>query len=473
MLNGSKKWRLIAAILRHATITALCSERAHMLEEILIVDDNLEFSRSLGENLQELGFRSRNAQNGSVALAELAVGTVQLVLLDIVLGDDDGLDVLKRIRRAVPHVPVIMITGFASVATAVQAMKLGAVDYIQKPVNITVLSKLIDNAISTSAKRAENECRGDFPPKIITRNEAMLELLRKAERIAKTKLPVLICGENGTGKELIADFVHANSSRHSRPIVKINCSAFPESLLDNELFGHERGAYTGADSTFRGVFEKSDKGTLFLDEISDMHPSIQAKILRTLQNGEIRRIGGSETINIDVRFIAATNRDVQRMIAERTFREDLFYRMNAATLEIPPLRSRKEDIPLLVDYFLNGQPDSTERQLRVSSEVINVLLSHSWSGNIRELKNSISYAASLAARDTIELDDLPPGIISHKISDKPFPPSATSIEDMERIMIGNTLRQCANNKKRAAETLNISRNTLYSKMRKYGFDTTE
>lgn len=444
-----------------------------MLEEILIVDDNLDFSRSLGENLQQLGFRSVMARNGPDALSKLSPGVIQLVLLDIVLGEEDGLDVLKRIRRVAPGLPVIMITGYASVATAVQAMKLGAMDYIQKPVNIAVLSKLIDNAISISSHGVDSEGGADFPPKIITQNEAMLELLSKAERIARTKLPVLICGENGTGKELIADFVHANSTRNSCPIVKVNCSAFSEGLLDNELFGHEKGAYTGADSTFRGVFERSDKGTLFLDEIGDMHSSIQAKILRTLQDGEMRRIGGSELINVDVRVVAATNKDIPRMIAERAFREDLFYRMNAATLEVPPLRDRKEDVPLLIDYFLNsGQLQSSETRLRVSDEVMNVLLTHSWPGNIRELKNTISYAASLAVGDVIRSADLPPALTS-AASDRPIRPPGTPIEDMERLMIGNALRTCGNNKKRAAEKLNISRNTLYSKMRKYGFDAAE
>lgn len=443
-----------------------------MAKQVIIIDDDLDFSRSLGENIELLGFRVLYAQTGSDAVSEIARENVQLVLLDIILGHEDGLEVLRSIRRASPSVPVIMITGFASIATAVQAMKLGAVDYIQKPINIAVLSKLIDNAASVStAQRTSKEAderQYINPPNIVTEDPVVLELMRKAERIAKTDLPVLICGENGTGKELIANFVHEKSTRSSRAFVKVNCSAFPETLLDNELFGHERGAYTGADSTFHGVFEKSNKGTLFLDEIGDMAPSIQAKILRTLENHEIRRIGGNETIQVDVRFITATNRDIRKMIGERTFREDLFYRLNAAILHIPPLRARKEDIPLLVEEFLNSQTETWQKRLRVGSEVLRIFLAYSWPGNVRELKNTVSYAASMAEGEVIKEEDLPPALIYGERGSANDAQTSLSLAEMERVLIAAVLRDCNNNRTRAAETLNISRNTLYNKMRKYG-----
>jgi DNA-binding NtrC family response regulator len=393
-----------------------------------------------------------------------------MVLLDIVLGQEDGLSVLQQIRASYPRLPIVMITGYASISTAVTSMKLGALDYIQKPVNIGLLSKLIDNAIeSTRAPAREGESEPANSPRIVTANQSMRMLLAKAKRIAETNLPVLLCGENGTGKEVFADYIHARSQRSTRPLVKINCASFPESLLDNELFGHEKGAYTGADSVFRGVFERSNGGTLFLDEVADMLPAIQAKILRALQNNEVRRIGGNDTITVDVRFITATNKNIVQLVSDNGFREDLFYRMNAATLEIPPLRDRKEDIPLLVEYFLEELSRAGGKELRVSGEVLNVLLSHHWPGNVRELKNTVSYAASLAGGNTIEAADLPPSLLPTDAAGRPSRSPAASLADVERLMIASTLRQCGNNKRRAAQALNISRNTLYNKLKKYGF----
>jgi DNA-binding NtrC family response regulator len=445
-----------------------------MHEEILIIDDKPQFSRSLGENLQDLGYRFRTATCTADALSELKAGAVSLALLDIVLGEEDGLAALRQIRAAHPGLPVIMITGYASIGTAVSSMKMGALDYIQKPLNFTVLSKLIDNALDAGrARRNAPEGQEDAlgTPRIVTNHETMKALIAKAGRIAETNLPVLLCGENGTGKEVFADYIHAHSPRRAHPMVKINCAAFPESLLDNELFGHEKGAYTGADSAFRGVFERANGGTLFLDEVSDMLPAIQAKILRALQNNEVRRIGGDETIHVDVRFITATNRDIARLVADQGFREDLFYRMNAATLVIPPLRDRKEDIPLLAEYFLETHSRAGARRLRLGDKALNVLLSHRWPGNVRELKNTVSYAASLAAGDTIEATDLPPGLFPPTGEPDLSRPSAAPLADVERLMIESALRQCGNNKKRAAQALRISRNTLYNKLRKYGLTT--
>jgi DNA-binding NtrC family response regulator len=444
-----------------------------MHEEILIVDDKVQFSRSLGENLQDLGYRFRSATCTAEALSELKTGDISLVLLDIVLGEEDGLTALKRIRASHPRLPIIMITGYASISTAVSSMKLGALDYIQKPLNFTVLSKLIDNALGTAgAPGSPADGRGEQAgaPKIVSVQESMKTLIAKAKRIAETNLPVLLCGENGTGKEVFADFIHANSPRRARPLIKINCASFPESLLDNELFGHEKGAYTGADTAFRGVFERADGGTLFLDEVADMLPAIQAKILRALQNNEVRRIGGDETIKVDVRFITATNRNIAKLVADQGFREDLFYRMNAATLQIPPLRERKEDIPVLVAWFLDAHSRDGAESLRMSQDALNVLLSHQWPGNVRELKNTVSYAASLASGKTIEATDLPPGLLPAGSAAALSRSSAAPLADVERLMIESTLRRCGNNKKRAAQALRISRNTLYNKLKKYGLN---
>ncbi len=460
-----------------------------MENEVLIIDDRVQFCESLAENLEHMGYRGRYAVNRREALRQFAGNRrIRAVLLDIVLGDEDGIDVLRELQAIDRRVPVIMITGFASIQTAVRSIKLGAFDYVQKPIQIEVLSKVIDNAIASASERAASERaaserpapgpaesrtlwegREEPAPGLVTRNPAMLGLLDRARRIAANDLSILICGENGTGKELIADFIHAASPRRSRKMVKINCAAFPESLLDNELFGHEKDAYTGASSSFKGVFERASGGSLFLDEIADMLPAIQAKILRALQNSEIRRIGGDETIRIDVRFIAATNRDLPALIAERKFREDLFYRLNASTLHVPPLRERKEDIPPLVERFLLESGRSGSRKIRgVSEEVLARFLSHPWPGNVRELKNTVFYAAAMAAADTVEVCDLPPGLTSAGGEAFSRPDRSQSIEEHEKCLILATLHRTGYNKAKAAQLLSISRNTLYNKLKKYG-----
>ena len=442
-----------------------------MHEEILIVDDKVQFCKSLGENLQDLGYRFQFATCAEDALSCLKNGTISMVLLDIVLGHEDGLSVLQQIRASWPRLPIVMITGYASINSAVTSMKLGALDYIQKPVNLGLLSKVIDNAIeSTRAPAAEWEPDSANASRIVTASPSLRMLIAKARRIAETNLPVLLCGENGTGKEVFADYIHAHSPRSARSLVKINCASFPESLLDNELFGHEKGAYTGADTVFRGVFERSHGGTLFLDEVADMLPAIQAKILRALQNNEVRRIGGNDTITVDVRLITATNKNIAQLVSDNGFRVDLFYRMNAATLEIPPLRDRKEDIPLLVEHFLAELSRAGRKALRVSEDALNVLLSHHWPGNVRELKNTVSYAASLTNGTTIEATDLPPALLPPLAAGRPPESRVAPLDDVERLMIASAMRQYGNNKKRAAQALHISRNTLYNKLRKYGFN---
>ena len=302
-------------------------------------------------------------------------------------------------------------------------------------------------------------------PNIVTANREMISLLANAEKFAVTDLPILICGENGTGKELIVDFIHARSSRRTFRMLKMNCAAFPESLLDNELFGHEKGAYTGAEAAFKGVFEQAHKNSLFLDEIGEMPLPIQTKILRAIQNREIRRIGGSEVITVDVRFITSTNKDLPALIAEKKFREDLFYRLNTVVLKIPPLRERKDDIPLLVEHFLNEFATVHAKPvLSASDELIGKLFDFNWPGNVRELKNTVYYAAAIASRDSIDIDDLPAGMLSYDSSR----PSDNIREEMERNLILKILKKSNNNKKMAAELLNVSRNTLYNKMKKYG-----
>ncbi len=360
------------------------------------------------------------------------------------------------------------------IETAVQSIKLGAFDYVKKPLDFEHLVKVVENALQLSSRKEQSHTdsgsSAESAPRIISQNPAMLEVCSKAQKLAATDLPVLLLGENGTGKEEVADFLHANSPRHAQRMLKINCAAFPETLLDNELFGHEKGAYTGANSLFKGVFERAGHSSLFLDEIGDMPLTIQAKILRTLQNREIHRLGGNTTITVDVRFIAATNKDVGRFIREERFREDLYYRLNTAIIKIPPLRERKDDIPLLAEYFLKDYSQSHSTcATGVSQKVLESFQHYRWPGNVRELKNAIDYAAAISGGSSIQLDDLPPDFPTGPQVKTGAPDNIR--EEMEKNLILSMLQKTEYNKKKTAELLNMSRKTLYSRLKKYDIST--
>ncbi|PIE31461.1 sigma-54-dependent Fis family transcriptional regulator [candidate division KSB3 bacterium] len=440
-----------------------------MTKTLLIVDDNLEVCKSLIHNFDRFNYTSYYALNKPDALQRFLQHQVDAVLLDLRLGQDDGLDLLQHFFSLNPKVPIIILTGFASIQTAVDSIKLGAYDYVQKPINFQKLQTLLDNAIKLSQTRRENDAIKskliDATSKIITQNHRVIELCVKAKKLANSDMPILILGESGTGKELIADFIHNNSSRSSGEIVKINCSAFPESLIDNELFGHEKGAFTGADAEFQGVFERADGSSLFLDEIAEMPLTTQAKILRAIQNQEIRRIGGKQTIKITTRFIGATNKDLQERIRSNAFREDLYYRLNTATLSVPPLRERKEDILVLTEHFLQEFAKAHGTTLKVlSEEVVDVFHHYDWPGNVRELKNTINYAATISMKDFIDLSDLPAIFLNSNAQT-----NETKVMDVvEKNLIISTLKKTNYNKKKSAEILHISRRTLYNKLEKYG-----
>lgn len=448
--------------------------RNTMQKTILIIDDNATLCNTLAKTFQQLGYQAFSALNSVQAARLVSQHSIQAVLLDIMLGEEDGIDVLQQLLQLRKELPVVMITGYASIESAVQSIKLGAFDYVKKPLDFEHLVKVVENALQLSSRKEQSRTApGQFvesTPQIITKNSAMLEVCHKAQKLAATDLPVLLLGENGTGKEVVADFLHANSPRHAQRMLKINCAAFPETLLDNELFGHEKGAYTGANSLFKGVFERAGHSSLFLDEIGDMPLTIQAKILRTLQNREIRRLGGNSTITVDVRFIAATNKDVKRFIREERFREDLYYRLNTAVIRIPPLRDRKDDIPLLADYFLQEYCRNHDSSVKyVSPAVLDIFQQYHWPGNVRELKNVINYAAAISGSSSIQLEDLPP--------DFPIGPQvetgapANIRDEMEKNLILSMLHKTEYNKKKTAELLNMSRKTLYSRLKKYDIST--
>jgi len=428
-----------------------------MNKKILVIDDNDKLCKSLEVNFRQLGYNYHSCSDGKTSLDYLNKSDTDFILLDLALGKEDGLQVLSEIKKLKPFIPIVMITGFGSINSAVDAMKIGAVDYVQKPLLFPHLLKIVENHIHKPNSR-ENL----FQNGIITRSNVMITLLEKAGKLAETDFPILLTGESGTGKERIAHFIHQSSKRSSKDMLCINCAAFPEHLLDNELFGHDKGAYTGADQLFKGIFERADSGTLFMDEIGDMSFQTQAKILRTLQNNEIRRIGGNSTKKINVRFIGATNKDLSDLMSKKRFREDLYYRLNTAVIHIPPLRERKEDIIPLAEYFL--KENFEQKKLQFSSEAINILLHYQWPGNIRELRNAVHYAGALASGDEISAGDLPQDLNQADI----IPNRTGSLEDYEKALILKALKQASNNKRKTAEILNISRKTLYNKLDKYG-----
>jgi DNA-binding NtrC family response regulator len=438
-------------------------------KSLLIVDDQKNLSKSLVFNFQRFNYVCCYALDKATALSLFASQDIGAVILDIRLGEENGLQVLRQFQAMNPSIPVIILTGYATIKDAVESVKMGAYDYIQKPANFSQLLALVERAIADS-----NAVRQTFGPagdsavatgRIVTRDPSTLALYARARRLANSSLSVLIFGESGTGKELLADFIHATSPRSVGPLIKVNCASFPESLLDNELFGHEKGSFTGADSIYRGVFEQAQGGTLFLDEISDMTIATQAKILRAIQNQEIRRIGGKSPVHLDVRFVGATNRDVREMVSAGTFRQDLYYRLSAAMLEIPPLRERREDILELCESFLRefAQDDESQRKT-LSGSVRDLFLGYDWPGNIRELRNTTHYAFTLAVTPEVQMEDLPPSLV-RRLSG-PDRADASGVSEKDRI--NEMLKRTSYNKSKTAELLKISRKTLYNKIDKYG-----
>jgi two-component system, NtrC family, response regulator AtoC len=446
------------------------------MARILIVDDKENLCRSLTLNFARFDHNPVYATNANDAL-ELFVRTeVEAVVLDLKLGGDDGISLLRQFHSLDNSVPVVILTGYGTVQTAVEAIKHGAYHYVEKPARFEDLRLIVERAVSRRQKTTDTDAPAsgkDVRAQIVTEDPELKSVLARAQKLADSDIPVLIQGESGTGKELLAELIHACSARKQRELVRVNCAALPESLLDNELFGHEKGAFTGADRVFRGLFEQANTGTLFLDEIADLSLSSQAKILRVIQNRELRRIGGSETIRVDVRFIGATNRNVSELVHSGGFREDLYYRLNAATLTLPPLRQRPCDIPILVRQILSEFSENhTIRRRVVSEPVMRILMKYEWPGNVRELRNALAYAATVAGTSTITADDLP-GELQEARGETPVPDGRGEvILSAQRGHILWALEQTGNNKKRAAELLRISRKTLYNRMARYGIEGT-
>ena len=440
---------------------------------ILVVDDEEIVRDSLASWLEEDGYHVDTAPDGPTALAKLAERAYAVLLVDLKMPGMDGLQVLAQARSLHPDAPVIIMTAYATVDTAVQAMKQGAYDYLVKPFEPEELSMMVGKLTNAQALRRENvllrkALKRQFEFKdLVSKSPKMEAVFELARTAAKSNSTVLILGESGTGKELLARAIHAESLRRDGTFVGVSCAALTESLLESELFGHEKGAFTGAATSTRGKFEIAAGGTLFLDEIGDISPRLQLDLLRVLDAREFRRVGGSQLIKTDVRIIAATNRDLKKLVESGTFREDLYYRLNVIPVTMPPLRERKEDIPLLVEHFLAQFRTEMRRPLEgVSAEALEMLMAHDWPGNVRELRNVLERGAVLARGPIITPMDLelaPPALPGGT----PSAETADSLREVERKHIVATLKQHSWNITRSAKALGIDRVTLYNKIKRY------
>jgi two-component system, NtrC family, response regulator HydG len=445
---------------------------------ILVVDDNITMRESLRDTLGTEGYRVQSVENAIQGIAELERQEFELVLADLSLPRVSGLELLDRVKKSWPSVEVIVITGQGSIATAVDAIKRGAYHYVTKPFTADEIIHLVTQALErrhlvNRKERLEEElsqARGVH--QLVGQSEPVERIRQTIQTAAGSEATVLIQGESGTGKEIIANAIHAQSKRSRGPLVKMNCAAVPETLLESELFGHEKGSFTGADRRRIGRFEQADGGTLFLDEVCEMHPRLQAKFLRALQEREIERLGSSTPIPVDVRIIAATNRDLQKALEEGVLREDLYYRLNVILLQVPPLRERMDDVPILAMHFLRKYAAREGSGMTaISDDALNVLLSYSWPGNVRELENAIERAVVLGQGDRLRAQDLPAQVHRRADDQHPLVPAHLTLEEMEKLAIVQALRLTGGNKSEAAERLGIHRTSIYDKMRRYGIES--
>jgi len=436
---------------------------------ILVVDDEAAMRESLRDWLMEDGYEVALASSGKNAITMATEKNFDVILLDLKMPGMDGLEALRGLKDVSPQTEILMMTAYATVDTAVHAMKEGAFDYLVKPFDPEEIEIQIKKIIAHKELILENillrkklEEKYQFD-EIIGRSDPMQEIFDLIGRVAPTDSTVLITGESGTGKELVAQALHGNSSRCYMPFIAVSCGALPDSLLESELFGYEKGAFTGAENTKRGRFEMADKGTLFLDEIGDISLKTQVDLLRVLQEKEFGRLGGEDTIKVDVRVIAATNRDLPQAIQENRFREDLYYRLNVISIDMPPLRKRKEDIPLLAESFIRKYClEMNREEAKIAPSSLKLLMDYDWPGNVRELENIIERALVIGRGKEIIANDLP--FSSRDIMSESFP---KSLKMMEKMHIERILEECGWNISRAARELDIDRQTLYNKIEKY------
>jgi DNA-binding NtrC family response regulator len=441
---------------------------------VLIVDDEEPARRLLKKELKRKGFSTDTAEDGGKALEKLRESSFDLVLLDIVMPGMDGIALMKKLKNDPAAPAIVVLTGRATVDTAVEAMKNGAYDYLTKPYKLEELGIIINRAYEQRKLRLENQLlqqelrRRESSDDLVGESPAYVGILKLVEKIAPTDSTVLILGESGTGKELVANYIWRKSRRKNRSLVALNCATFSENLIESELFGHEKGAFTSAYKVKHGLVEGAHEGTLFLDEIAEIPMALQAKLLRFLDSGEFRRVGGNKTLKADVRVIAATNKDLEETVRQGRFREDLYYRLNVINISIPPLRERRQDIEPLAEYFLRKYEGKVQKKLKgFSPGAKEALLRYDWPGNVRELENVIERASILSDADTISREDLSiPSYPAHPEAgtEQALPP----LQEVEKEYILKLLEQTKGNQTKASRLLGIDRKTLYLKMKKYG-----
>ncbi|MGC8965606.1 MAG: sigma-54-dependent transcriptional regulator [Caldimicrobium sp.] len=442
--------------------------------KILVVDDEVDILNILKFLLEREGYEVDTTLNGEEAIKKIEKNYYDIVLTDLRMPGISGIVLLEKTKELSPSTEVVIMTAYASIESAVEAIKKGAADYIVKPfINEDLKMRLrrilehkkLQREVEILKYQLSQKITGDL---FFGTSPQMQEILRLLERITPTKSTVLILGESGTGKGVLAEFIHYNSPRKDKPFISINCSAIPETLLESELFGYKKGAFTGAVSDKKGLIELANEGTLFLDEIGDMPLNLQAKILKFLEFGEFIPLGDTVKKQVDVRVIAATNKDLEALIKEGKFREDLYYRLNVIEIKIPPLRERKEDIPALTYFFIDKLSKEHGKKIKgITSEALTCLMQYNWPGNVRELKNVIERAIILATEEYITLNELPERIKGEKNLSQSFKPLKEALEEFEKNIILKTLKQCAYNKEKAAQLLGIDLATLYRKLKKY------
>jgi two-component system response regulator AtoC len=446
-----------------------------MKETVLLIEDDKLMRISLEDALKGTGYEVLSFENGTDALKALKLNSFDVAVTDFRLPDIDGFDIVREITERGDDIPVVVMTAYGTIKDAVEAMKLGAFDYITKPFSLDEFLLLIDRALEIKRLKEENiRLKKDLSkcycaPNIIGESATMKKVFSLIEKVSATDSTILILGESGTGKELIATTIHYQSSRKDKPLIKVNCASLPEGLIESELFGYEKGAFTGAFKRKPGRFELANKGTIFLDEIGDLPLSTQSKILRVLQEKTFERLGGTETISIDVRVLAATNKNLEEKVKKGNFREDLYYRLNVIPIFMPPLRDRKDDVPLLIDFFLDKRRSRYSKNIKFANDALDLLSSYDYPGNVRELENIVERCITLATADIIHKKDLPPFLF--KKSDENRQPTLSDVSaEAEKAHIIRILNSTNVNKTRAAELLGISRKTLWEKMNIYGIN---
>ena len=449
-----------------------------MKSTILIVDDELNIRNGLVQAVEMEGYEGIPAADGEEAWNIINSREIDMVITDLRMPGLDGSSLLKKIYSSYPTLPVVVLTGHGTIEDAVTAMQNGAVDFLTKPVNLNHLFVLIKKSLASRDMVRKNEelqseldrlKRGNSYSSMVGKSQAVQRLLDTIQQIAPSKASVLITGESGVGKEVVANAIVSYSDRANRPFIKVHCAALNENLLESELFGHVKGAFTGAVSETRGRFEQADGGTIFLDEIGEISQSTQIKLLRVLQEHEFEKVGGEKTVKVDVRVLAATNRNLEQEMKEGRFREDLYYRLNVVRLEVPPLRDRKEDIPLLAKHFLNKYSEENKKNIEgFTNSARSALFNYEWPGNIRELGNCIESAVVMCRGNLIDLNDLPVNISRSPKTDEITIPLGSTMEEAEKLIITSTLAWCGGNKTKTADVLGLGRKTVQRKLEEYG-----